>query len=151
MLTPSLFPFPNPLLIQTKHGDTEYNCNKCSKSFKKETNLKLHLARHNKRFQKCQHCNKVFLNLKVHMSRHSHCDEKQHRCNQCMKPFAKLNHFNSHMQNHRLNSEEKHICKICSKSFNKAKALTTHLRRHKKNRSKICQKCDIICLKEELT
>lgn len=94
------FSSPNQRTSPTT-SDGVLRCNYCSKVFKRMSNLTLHIAAHEGRYQ--------------------------YQCLICHKRFVRKNHFDGHVRTHDLSRP--FACEFCGKTYKERKHHKEHLRR----------------------
>lgn len=120
--------------IMARHSDLgkQYSCPECSKPFKSETGLSLHMNIHNGTKFLCPECGKQFNfsdNLRLHMMNHNGI--KPYSCNHCGKKFKTSSHLKEHVvRMHSDSRDEPHGCAVCVKYFSSSRSLSVHMRQH---------------------
>lgn len=84
---------------QLTHGTGTFECNKCSKVFKRKDNLRWHLTIHfGGTVYKCKKCPATF-NLKFNLSYHmktKHSNASSSSCSKCDKTFCDVRQLKNH-------------------------------------------------------
>ncbi|KAG0304704.1 hypothetical protein BGZ98_005148 [Dissophora globulifera] len=83
---------------------SEFECDKCDKTFNRQFNLKSHQRTHsNEKPNKCHYCPKAFLR-KYDCERHvrKHEDNKHYQCEQCDEGFTRWEGLNRHKKTHQV-------------------------------------------------
>nr|XP_020663546.1 zinc finger protein 574 [Pogona vitticeps]XP_020663547.1 zinc finger protein 574 [Pogona vitticeps]XP_020663548.1 zinc finger protein 574 [Pogona vitticeps]XP_020663549.1 zinc finger protein 574 [Pogona vitticeps] len=120
----------------------EFQCQMCSKTFPKQTQLSRHqrFAHKMERRHKCLTCGKMF-KKKSHMRNHllTHTGERPYHCKECGKSFNSP----ANLQRHRLThtGERPYRCDICQKCFTQSSTLQQHLLVHSRHYPYKCQEC----------
>ena len=126
---------------KTKNGE-KYQCNDCSKKFKKLTQVQDHVARKhvNEKPFKCNQCDKSF-GLWRHLSQHEACHSKKYQCNICGKKFSQKHNLKQHEPVH--TGEKAFKCQHdgCGKSFTVKNTLVIHQRIHTGEKPFECDIC----------
>ena len=116
-------------------------CDICSKKFRTEDKLKLHIC------NICDICNKPFAqrkDLRIHKER-VHEGKKTCSCNECGAKFFRKHELVRHTKHvHEKEKEKKHNCSLCSSSFLRKIELRKHFSKEhegiKPNECNICNK-----------
>ena len=123
---------------QIKRG--RFKCEECDTIFRKEINLKSHMAVHTgtKDFV-CPVCEKLFKtnpNLVRHQGTHE--DIKPYKCKSCEATFSQSSSIKTHVE--RRHTE--HNCKLCSEKFQNGPALIRHnITQHEGEKPHSCKEC----------
>eukprot|EP01084_Bolivina_argentea_P123293 218496_1 len=118
----------------------KHQCHQCSKKFKHQSNLKIHLIVHTDKALVCSYCNKKFArktNLKQH--ERVHTGERPFECNICKRKFKQKHSLKDHIKIH--TGEKPFVCEFCNKSFKIKHNLTLHLRTHTGEKPHQCSVC----------
>jgi KRAB domain-containing zinc finger protein len=123
----------------------QYQCEKCSKVFRKHQHLKIHFdANHTDKIYKCKVCTKVF-NYKSALDRHIkiiHEKQKNHICSDCGKSFASKFELNQHYDGyHNEDSKATRTCRFCEKVFMKQRNLCMHMQAVHSDNKFSCELC----------
>lgn len=109
-------------------GNLSFNCDRCSRKFKRRDHLDIHMLIHTNtaQFFNCTMCEKKFVqlgNLKTHVRVHS--GEKPYSCSYCEKAFRQLSGLITH---ERIHSDEKPFqCSACDRRFRQLSGLNSHI------------------------
>ncbi|XP_041988827.1 zinc finger protein 62 homolog isoform X1 [Aricia agestis] len=140
---PKVFRYFGILLkhINSDHNDNCIICDFCGKSFKKVTNLKLHIGHVHTGPYECEICGSKLKNqscLKRHKAKHH--NEKDIKCSKCPERFASQYHKQKHLiQAHDIG----HRCSYCDKIFTRNSFMKDHIRRtHLKEKDVVCSVCN---------
>ena len=122
-------------------GDPALTCEKCSKVFFFEPELKKHVHEvHTYVYcHMCEYKATRQLGLKAHI-RSKHTKEMPFKCTQCGKGFATGTYLSRHMELHE--PVKKHECSVCGKKFGASRHLYTHSKIHSKSFAGQCDICD---------
>ena len=105
-----------------------FKCQHCSKSYKQERNLLIHLKSHgeNKLTEKCKVCKRSFT-LKSDLSCHIkiHSGQMPFQCKKCEQSFTLKCGLKSHV--HSYHKNELFKCDLCETTFNKRGEYDDHL------------------------
>lgn len=133
--------------INLKHGEKEFKCEFCPKTFNVKRDLERHLniVHVQEAKYKCELCNKTFTDkryLSTHLKRHSGI--KNHQCTICGRKFFERHKLKWHLETHK-STEEKNLpysCSICHKKFYNRSSLADHQNIHTGARPFECDKCE---------
>ncbi|XP_002732411.1 uncharacterized protein LOC100379006 [Saccoglossus kowalevskii] len=131
-------------------------CELCTKSFKTETQMGIHLARHKGLLPfECGECGKSFKyvnGLKVHKLKHT--GEKPYKCEECGAAYQGMTHLKLHKKKfHGVDSKGSVItkvrkkmpkdykCDLCGKAYSTVQSLEKHQLWHSGNFPFSCQEC----------
>ena len=125
------------------HGEKNFHCTTCTKSFQKSKHLMHHVmsVHDGVRPHKCDFCEKAFLKEKS-LQNHTkifHTDQKDHSCHLCEKKFALERSLKIHIKE--VHSGNVYICELCSSTF----TTTTGLKYHVKISHEGCKVDMVIC------
>ncbi|KAJ8705122.1 hypothetical protein PYW08_012442 [Mythimna loreyi] len=142
--------FPQPLdlrdHLQDRHRSCKvYSCEKCDKSFGRESLYSAHYrrvhvepkdrARQKDRPWVCEVCGKTLPNKCVLLyHQRNHTGERPYRCTLCPKTFTMRKLLQSHLRVH--TSDRPYSCKLCPKTFKGLSALRTHEHTHSGGQTK---------------
>ena len=149
----------------------EYICSKCGKKLGENASLKMHMRRHEEKYDfKCDACEMKFLNksaLKSH-TYSRHITEGIFSCDKCGSKFKLNKYLKDHIRTHtgekpfkcregceksfrvtgtrasheRVHKEfKKFSCTFCPKKFKQQTTMFTHIKRHKGVKNHRCQVC----------
>ncbi|CAH1784142.1 unnamed protein product [Owenia fusiformis] len=128
------------------NGVRPHHCDKCDKTFVRETCLKRHIATH-KPSIKCNHCDEVFkkaVKLKKHIKKEHPDEVPPMTCDFCFDVFVTLSEYEEHME-----LEHNHICSDCGDTFTSKSLLNKHANIHKYTQTKggtfSCEICNKVC------
>ncbi|PIO28088.1 hypothetical protein AB205_0114040 [Aquarana catesbeiana] len=115
-------------------------CLGCGKSFKTNSELRLHLRSHTRVTFTCSECGKSYTEKKELLTHQKiHKAESSYSCSECGKRFAKKAALKRHQKIH--TSERSHSCSECGKRFSEKRTLLTHQRIHTGERPFSCPDC----------
>ena len=122
------------------HVEGIYECQLCSKVFKRRSNLLKHERNHaqNKVFR-CDVCGQAFPELQELAFHRAHCETNYYKCHICDKEFGAKFSLKCHVETH--SNEKSYICEICGTRFKHARSLTTHKRMHTGENNSACEFC----------
>jgi hypothetical protein len=151
------------------HGELDrWKCELCTKSYKEERNLRMHVAlRHNAQVKnfKCRICVKDFL-YRFTLNRHMNFQhgsstswfknipavkrvDDVFECETCKKVVKGKFRLHRHMRD--VHSAKTFKCSECSTSFSREEKLTRHMREVHLQRAKFeCDKCDMVFARFEV-
>ena len=117
-----------------------YECQLCSKIFKRKSNLMKHERNHaeNKVFR-CDICGQAFSGLQELAIHRNDCEENYYKCHICNKQFGTKFCLKCHIETH--SNEKPYICETCGTRFKHARSLTTHKRKHTRKNNPTCELC----------
>ncbi|XP_072550408.1 uncharacterized protein [Salminus brasiliensis] len=121
------------------HGDAQYKCSHCRKTFSELKKLQTHQQAHERAFG-CNWCGKGFYqsaDLRRHLR--THTGERPYRCTWCSKSFSQRSNLRRHVRIH--TGERPYQCTLCSRSFSDGHTLKKHQRKHYEERY-CCSLCD---------
>ncbi|XP_075224334.1 uncharacterized protein LOC142326076 isoform X15 [Lycorma delicatula] len=122
------------------HSDKQIPCTYCSKIFKTESGLSMHMkAIHDNFTHVCEICGKHVKAIKRHMKNHE--DKVLSECNICRKLFSS-EYISRHIDNVHGNKERKHMCDVCGSTFKSNIVLKNHKRIHVGERKYKCNICN---------
>lgn len=121
------------LHLQQHMGSKSYTCGECNKAFWTKNEAETHARVHSgDRPYPCDFCNKRFKTSSHRAVHHkAHKGEKTHSCGICQKKFLGSNKVKRHMLTHFTKSV--FTCPNCSKSFKVLATLKKHMETHEKN------------------
>jgi len=124
----------------------QYQCTKCNKLFRIESQLKQHMRIHTANAITCIVCGKKFVfqsTLKIHMVTHTdscrQTAEKLFQCSVCGKHFADRGQLKSHERIH--SGAKPFVCNVCGRAFRQCAHLYLHRRTHTDARPYCCSLC----------
>ena len=108
--------------MTTHTGEKSYNCQVCTYSFSRVSNLKTHMTTHTgEKSYNCQVCTYSCItvgNLKTHMMKHT--EVKSYSCQLCTYSCSQANILRLHT------GEKPHKCHLCTLTFKHRKSLKAH-------------------------
>lgn len=118
--------------LRTHSGERPHTCEICHRGFSQLSNLRSHRKVHSKvKPYKCQLCLKSFTMLDSLTVHSLKCVKDKYRCTLCSKSFAKEGNLISHLQCHSEGVIEKNFkCEMCPKSFKNKEDWKRHVRVH---------------------
>ncbi|XP_077497583.1 uncharacterized protein LOC144108179 [Amblyomma americanum] len=135
-----------PASISNHHegpvGKKLYECTFCSKSFKRGSQLLLHLKGHTgDRAYHCDYCGSSFAQ-RSHLEAHerTHTGERPYHCDHCGDSFSTKGSLVRHQRTH--TGKRPYHCDDCGKRFAVKDGLVKHLRSHTGERPYHCDYCD---------
>ncbi|XP_044010988.1 zinc finger protein 606-like [Aphidius gifuensis] len=131
--------------LKTHVKNDLYSCNKCTKKYKRQEGLNLHMIRkHNNNKPKfiCDNCNKGYQfksDLSAHMIR-AHIPQK---CDVC-ETF--VNDIKSHIKKHEKDAKDmtELSCEYCQQKFTSIKKFELHKKKHIDSKNLKCKECNLI-------
>ncbi|KAG9264432.1 putative zinc finger protein 286B [Astyanax mexicanus] len=121
------------------HGNAQYRCSHCRKTFSDLKRLQTHQQAHERAFG-CNWCGKSFYqsaDLRRHLR--THTGERPFRCTWCSKSFSQRSNLRRHVRIH--TGERPYQCTLCTRSFSDGHTLKKHQRKHYEERY-CCSLCD---------
>ncbi|XP_044727327.1 zinc finger protein OZF-like isoform X3 [Chrysoperla carnea] len=113
-------------------------CNICGHASRSAFDLRRHLRTHStERPYACDHCDKTFRredNLKEHIA-HVHLNVRKYQCSFCSQAFHEKKGLRNHERRH--TGEKPHKCEVCGKAFIQKYALKVHTKIHKNSRENV--------------
>jgi len=124
-------------------SQSKYQCEVCSKLFKKNYNLQEHMRIHTTEYLNCHYtnCKKKF-NDKSTLNKHVksiHLKERPFSCDKCEKKFHTRDNLRQHYVVH--TGERKFVCQRCEKRFSFQSTLHKHMMTHRSQQPVKCQYC----------
>ena len=117
---------PEGVATVTGTSHERVTCAECSRSFKRLSDLHVHMQRHTGEMRyKCSVCDRPFRKSGT-LARHMriHTGERPYVCETCGKSYKLLFHLHLHMAVH--SSDRPFSCDVCGKAFQSAAGLKTH-------------------------
>ena len=114
--------------IQVEHEGLVFKCDKCSLTFKNDTQFKrhMHMEHSNSTKYDCKFCGKRCADMKRFKAHEASHQEPQYQCSICAKTYRREDNLIAHERLHR--GERPFNCTNCSASFTTKQGLRQHRR-----------------------
>eukprot|EP00795_Rhopilema_esculentum_P004334 gene4334-20542_t len=124
--------------------DVPVSCDKCDKSFSRQSQLRnhqllMHLPKENSG-HRCEKCGKIFQAaafLQSHLCNRT--GQRKHQCTICGTRFTSRSSLKMHLRGH--NDEKPFKCQTCGKGFPRKSSLKYHLTKHTGEKDYQCSVC----------
>ncbi|MGH0132396.1 UNVERIFIED_CONTAM: hypothetical protein FKN15_049222 [Acipenser sinensis] len=135
---------PKPTKIKKKGVKKTFQCELCSYTCPRRSNLDRHMKSHtDERPHKCHLCGRAFRTvtlLRNHLNTHTGV-KKTFQCELCSYTCPRRSNLDRHMKSH--TDERPHKCHLCGRAFRTVTLLRNHLNTHTGTRPHKCQDCDM--------